>query len=177
MKTILLAVVSLLILVFTLPSCYLIHFEKEIEMEFVFDTRGDRSQIYASHLVDLNEYSSDFSDYCEYIEDIDILSINCRLNEFNGSSGQMLTEGTLTISDESGDFPQVVAIIPEVCLEELYINEQELTLQPGGKSRVEELILTSPHTCLGYFTGEVDELPSDFIITFYIKVMISGSLL
>ena len=157
------------------PSCYLMNFEEEIEVEIVFDGSSSRSEINVSHLLDVNEYSSDFREYRDHIEEIEIREMTCWLNEFSGASGQSLTKGVLTISDAEGKGAEVLALLPETDLEQLYLHEQQLVMQEAGRQRTEELILTPPNTCLGIFTGEVDELPSSFIITFRIRAVIRGS--
>ena len=167
----------LFLLVMAYSSCHLGRFEQEIEVEIVFDSRSARGPITASQLFNINEYSSDFKDFQKYIEDLEVRSVTGRLNEFFGPSGQVLTDGLLTISDQDGHGPEVLAILPSVNLEELYISEQALAMEEPGRQRLEELLLQSPNTCLGVFTGEVDQPPSDFVITFHIKLVIRGSFL
>jgi hypothetical protein len=177
MKTRFYLVSLAVILLLAFPSCYVVNFEKEIDFDLTFDINGNRSGISVSHLVDINEYSSDFEDYREYIEDIEIKVVTCCLSKFNGTSEQVITGGILTVSDQYGDGSTVLAILPDINLEQLYLHETELILEEPGVRRVEELIMTDPNICLGLFTAEVNELPSDFIITFHITAVIRGSLL
>jgi hypothetical protein len=158
-------------------SCYLVNFEQEIDVEIIFDTRSARGEISVSNLFDINEYSSDFKEYKDHIEEIEIRSITGKLNEFYGPSDQVLSNGVLVISDQDGNGPETLALLPEVDLEELFISEQSFTMEEAGRQRLEELLLDHPNTCLGTFTGEVDQPPSDFVITFHIKAVIRGSLL
>jgi hypothetical protein len=166
-----------ILLLLMVSSCSVLDYQKEIEFNVSFVISDSDSSIEGSYLLDLMEYSSEYEQYMDKVETIDIQMVTCLLTQFSGNEDQAITGGLLTISDESGLDQARLAVIPDKLLTEMLNSEQELDLEQEGKDRVEELILNAPNKCLSTLSATVSSAPVEFTITFHITAIISGRIL
>lgn len=158
-------------------SCSVLEIRKEVEFDIVFPVSGDEPMVQDSYLFDLMQYSAEYEEYMDQVQNIDISSITVTVTDFIGPEDQYIHAGELLISDENGSGTQLLAVIPELALAEVADTEKELDLQPAGLDRAEELILNSPNTCLSTVTVQVSPTPADFKLIFHVKAVVTGTLL
>ncbi len=166
-----------IMLLATVPSCYIVNFSKDVEFNLTYQVSGNELSITQTFLLDAAEYSSIFDQYKDNINSITINSITCYLTHFNGPADQTISDGLLTVDDENGSGSQQLATMPTKALQELLGTEQNLILDPAGIDRVEELILHSPNKCSSTFSGTINSAPVDFTVVFHIMATMTGSLL
>jgi hypothetical protein len=175
MKTRLSLLFIALATVIAYPACKLLDVTKDVELELVFDIDGANTTVLETYLLDATDYSSDIDEYKDNIKSIEIIEVKYYLTAFTGPSEQTLSNGVLTVADENGGGPQVLATLPVEVLEPLLITEKTLTLDQAGIDRLEKLIIDSPHTCLSTLTGEINSAPVDFTVVFHIKATMTAN--
>lgn len=139
----------------------------EFESGFVVDT--DESSFSGTQLFNLSEDVSLIDSYGDKIKKITIEEVSVWLEYFVGSDEQMLTEGSLSVSDPNGTNWTTVINLNNYLLHELVDEPTELELIQAGINKLGELAAEPPHAFMLAFTADFNTAPLDFFIKFRFK--------
>jgi hypothetical protein len=165
------------ILLAACPSCEVLTFSKDFEFNMIFEVNSDSTSLYESNMLDAMAYVTSIEEYTDQIETIEINSVTCSISSLSGTDDQILTNGLLTVSDETGSVSQTLTSIPTDLLQNLQRTEKTLILDEAGIIMAEDLIKNVPHKCQGILTGDISSSPVSFIMTFHVELTITGTML
>lgn len=128
-----------------------------------------------SELLDAVAESSEIEDYKDKIKSIEIVKIEYTIIQFNGPATQQINSATLEVADENNGRPKLIASVSDENLLALTTTTKELTINPTGADRLEELIKDSPHKALFHYYGNANTGPLSFTARFFITVKMTAN--
>ncbi len=157
---------------FLLQSCDedLLDVEKTFEFEGRFVIDSSEPHFSGTQAFNLAEDENLIDEYGDKIKEVTIEEISLWLEDFTGSDEQMLTEGSLSVSDQSGTggYTEII-ILSNYLLHELVGEPASINLQQAGVNKLGDLIAKKPHAFMLDFTAAFNESPLDFTLKLKFK--------
>ena len=158
---------------FLIQSCDevsdLLDVEETFEFEEEFVVSGETTTYEDSIVFDLAEAVSLIDEYGDKIKEVIIEEASFMLKDFNGSEEQVLTTGTLEVSDPDGSGKTEIVSMADYVMHTLVGNPTDLDLQTAGVNKLGDLAANPPHRFMLHYIAEFNEGPLDFTIVFQFK--------
>lgn len=145
------------------------YYEQEIQ---IFTTD---SVMTSAEVVDMAAYSDLIEQYGDNIKDIEISDVSYWITFFEGDDDQEIIISKLSVANEDGSDPVMIAEIANQNLLSLVDNETELPVNQAGVDRMADLIKNSPHIFQLAYDTQCNKAPLNFKIKFKFKITLTAN--
>jgi hypothetical protein len=141
-----------------------------VEKEFV-QTNSPNKSFSMTGDISATQISSDFDNYKDDIDNIEIVSSKYLVSYFSGSTTQTISTH-IKIGDTGGQQSVDLASVTNINLYSVASIDQSLDLSSAGNNKLTELLKNSPYSLRLYFDGSTNEVPltATIKLKFEIKV-------
>lgn len=174
-KTTFIAFLSGLLILSLFSTCKVLDVNKDVTFTVDLTVNQSGASFDDFEILDAVAESSVIDDYQDLLKSIEIKKVEYTVTYFNGPSTQQINTATLAVSDVDGNGTEVIGTVSNENLSQLQGVSKELTLNPAGTSRLEDLILNDPHTAKIQYYGTADTGPLDFVVQFTITGTITAN--